>query len=27
MWQGYESIRLYAEEALVDNAHWTFWWD
>ncbi|MFE2326056.1 DUF4253 domain-containing protein [Streptomyces sp. NPDC059385] len=27
IWQGYESIRLYAEEALVGNAHWTFWWD
>ncbi|MFE6848273.1 DUF4253 domain-containing protein [Streptomyces sp. NPDC057686] len=27
VWQGYESIRLYAEEALVGNPHWTFWWD
>jgi hypothetical protein len=27
IWQGYETIRLYAEEALVRNAHWTFWWD
>ncbi|MEV7583268.1 DUF4253 domain-containing protein [Streptomyces erythrochromogenes] len=27
IWQGYESIRVYAEEALVGNAHWTFWWD
>ncbi|MFB7267544.1 DUF4253 domain-containing protein [Streptomyces nojiriensis] len=25
--QGYESIRLYAEQALLGNAHWTFWWD
>ncbi|MFF3085372.1 DUF4253 domain-containing protein [Streptomyces nojiriensis] len=25
--QGYESIRLYAEQALPGNAHWTFWWD
>ncbi|WP_030299115.1 DUF4253 domain-containing protein [Streptomyces katrae] len=27
IWQGYESIRVYAEEALVGNTHWTFWWD
>ncbi|MBT3166487.1 DUF4253 domain-containing protein [Streptomyces sp. Vc74B-19] len=27
IWQGYETIRLYAEEALVGNTHWTFWWD
>ncbi|MFE1869361.1 DUF4253 domain-containing protein [Streptomyces sp. NPDC059496] len=27
VWQGYESIRLYAEQALLGNAHWTFWWD
>lgn len=27
VWQGYETIRLYAEEALVGNTHWTFWWD
>ncbi|MFE5555695.1 DUF4253 domain-containing protein [Streptomyces sp. NPDC056544] len=27
VWQGYESIRRYAEQALLGNAHWTFWWD
>ncbi|MET9695259.1 DUF4253 domain-containing protein [Streptomyces sp. NPDC006514] len=27
IWQGYESIRVYAEDALVGNPHWTFWWD
>ncbi|MFI8387735.1 hypothetical protein [Streptomyces sp. NPDC085540] len=27
VWQGYESIRRYAEQALRGNAHWTFWWD
>ncbi|MEU8616599.1 DUF4253 domain-containing protein [Streptomyces sp. NPDC048623] len=27
IWQGYETLRLYAEEALVGNSHWTFWWD
>ncbi|RZU36627.1 uncharacterized protein DUF4253 [Streptomyces sp. BK022] len=27
IWQGYESIREYAEDALVGKAHWTFWWD
>ncbi|MFJ6479553.1 MULTISPECIES: DUF4253 domain-containing protein [unclassified Streptomyces] len=27
IWQGYESIRLYAEQALLGNPHWTFWWD
>ncbi|MGW4303581.1 DUF4253 domain-containing protein [Streptomyces sp. NPDC004646] len=27
VWQGYETLRLYAEEALVGSRHWTFWWD
>ncbi|MET7932017.1 DUF4253 domain-containing protein [Streptomyces sp. NPDC005349] len=27
VWQGYETIRRYAEDALVGNTHWTFWWD
>ncbi|WP_328787264.1 MULTISPECIES: DUF4253 domain-containing protein [unclassified Streptomyces] len=27
VWQGYENIRPYAEQALLGNAHWTFWWD
>lgn len=27
VWQGYETLRLYAEEALVGNPYWTFWWD
>ncbi|MFC9499264.1 DUF4253 domain-containing protein [Streptomyces sp. NPDC056982] len=27
IWQGYETIRLYAEEGLVGNTRWTFWWD
>jgi hypothetical protein len=27
IWQGHETLRLYAEEALVGNTHWTFWWD
>ncbi|MER8041784.1 DUF4253 domain-containing protein [Streptomyces sp. NPDC094032] len=27
IWQEHETLRLYAEEALVGNTHWTFWWD
>lgn len=27
IWQGYDTLRRYAEEALVGNTHWTFWWD
>ncbi|WP_418955233.1 DUF4253 domain-containing protein [Streptomyces tritici] len=27
VWQGYETLLTYAEEALVGNHHWTFWWD
>jgi Domain of unknown function (DUF4253) len=25
--QGYETIRDYVHEALLDKNHWTFWWD
>ncbi|MFE5940487.1 DUF4253 domain-containing protein [Streptomyces sp. NPDC056470] len=27
LWEIYKTIRIYAEEALLGNAHWTFWWD
>ncbi|MEV6589818.1 DUF4253 domain-containing protein [Streptomyces acidicola] len=27
VWQGYETMSLYAEEAVLGNSHWTFWWD
>ncbi|WP_272258090.1 DUF4253 domain-containing protein [Streptomyces xanthophaeus] len=27
VWQGSGSLRAYADEALVDAAHWAFWWD
>ncbi|MGW2562877.1 DUF4253 domain-containing protein [Streptomyces sp. NPDC001514] len=27
VWQGYETMRAYAAEAVLGKAHWTFWWD
>ncbi|MGW0698891.1 DUF4253 domain-containing protein [Streptomyces sp. NPDC002867] len=27
VWQGYETIRAYAAEGLLNKEHWTFWWD
>ncbi|MFK4224856.1 DUF4253 domain-containing protein [Streptomyces sp. NPDC019890] len=27
VWQGYDTIREYAERALLSRQHWTFWWD
>lgn len=27
VWQGYDTIREYAELALLGRQHWTFWWD
>ncbi len=27
IWQGYDTMSAYAEEALIGKVHWTFWWD
>jgi hypothetical protein len=27
VWQGYGTLRGYAEEGLLGTPHWTFWWD
>ncbi|MEU9983818.1 DUF4253 domain-containing protein [Streptomyces sp. NPDC050856] len=27
VWQGYDTIRAYAAEAVLGSPHWSFWWD
>ncbi|CAM5351347.1 DUF4253 domain-containing protein [Streptomyces avidinii] len=27
IWQGFGSIRTYADEAVTGSGHWGFWWD